>query len=111
MKQAVTVTPRVLIVQPIRAVAKKLADYYRTRGHDVVVADSVQAASAAPGSFEHGVFALDLDDGSGIVLAASMQVRDRLRKVTFVHPDDAHDMVELESSPYGLALEVSDQVA
>jgi hypothetical protein len=48
----------------------------------------VAAARAIGGAFDRGIFAFDLPDGSGIVLAAQMMLDARMGEIEFFHPAD-----------------------
>jgi hypothetical protein len=57
-------------------------------GGEAIIITSVAAAKAINGAFDRGIFAFDLPDGSGIVLAAQMMLDARMSQIEFFHPAD-----------------------
>lgn len=79
---------RVLLAEAVHVIAQRAAQRVTTKGGELVVVTSVAEARRACGTFDRGLFAFDLPDGSGIVLAAEMLLEDRIRDVGFLHPQE-----------------------
>jgi ActR/RegA family two-component response regulator len=79
--------PLLLVAAPGEA-TRNLAKTLTAQGHAVTVAHSVAEAYSLCDRFSRGLFAFDLDDGSGIVLAAALLAAGRLEHVAFIHPAD-----------------------
>jgi|ERR1041385_4858394 hypothetical protein len=79
---------RVLVAASTKATATRAARRVVAEGGEAIVITSVAEARAIAGAFDRGVFAFDLLDGSGIVLAAEMMINARLEGVEFLHPAD-----------------------
>jgi hypothetical protein len=87
---------RVLLAGPVTILAHRAARQIVASGGEAIVVASAAEAKGARGAFDRAVFAFDLPDGSGIVLAAEMMLEGRVRHVGFVHPHEdqstpAHD--------------------
>lgn len=78
----------VLLVASAKATAARAAQQIAAAGGKAIVITSVAAARALVGAFDRGIFAFDLPDGSGIVLAAQMMLDARMMEVEFFHPAD-----------------------
>lgn len=78
---------RVLVADPTETASLQTAEGVIAGGGQAIVVTSVAAAKRAEGVFDRGVFAFDLPDGSGIVLAAEMLLADRVENVAFSCPD------------------------
>jgi hypothetical protein len=74
--------------------AREAARRMIAAGAEPVVVSSIEAARRAPGPFTRGMFAFDLPDGSGIVLAAEMLVKGVLGQVDFFIPGGAAENAE-----------------
>jgi hypothetical protein len=79
---------RVLLVAPSKATAARAARRVVAAEGEVIVITSVAEARALVGEFDRGIFAFDLPDGSGIVLAAEMMLDARMGEIEFLHPAD-----------------------
>ena len=79
---------RVLLVASARATAARAAQRVVAAGGEAIIITSVTAARAIVGAFDRGIFAFDLPDGSGIVLAAQMMLDARMGEIEFFHPAD-----------------------
>lgn len=79
---------RVLLVAPSKATAARTARRIVAADGEVIVITSVSEARALVGAFDRGIFAFDLPDGSGIVLAAEMMLDARMGEIEFLHPAD-----------------------
>jgi len=79
---------RVLVADPTETASLRTVDGVIANGGQAIVVTSVAAAKRAEGVFDRGVFAFDLPDGSGIVLAAEMLLADRVENVAFSCPDE-----------------------
>jgi hypothetical protein len=66
-------------------------------GQHVVCVSSVVEALESPGKFDRALFEYELRDGSGIVLAANMMLRGKIRSFDFMLPRRLRD--ELGRSP------------
>jgi len=89
---------RVLVVEPVHPLALREAERYLATGGEVVIVTTAAQARAVNGTFDRGVFAFDLPDGSGVLLAAGMLLESRVAKVSFFHPDEERAARELPSS-------------
>jgi hypothetical protein len=78
---------KVLVADPAETASLRTVDGVIAAGGEAIVVTSVAAAKRAEGVFDRGVFAFDLPDGSGIVLAAEMLLADRVEKIAFSCPD------------------------
>ena len=74
---------RILVVEPVRAVAKAIVAVLERRGHDVIAVGSAAEANQHPGRFNCGVFSDELPDGNGISLAGWLLAEDRVDCVVF----------------------------
>jgi hypothetical protein len=79
---------RVLLVSSAKATAARAARRVVAAGGEAIIITSVTAAKAIAGAFDRGIFAFDLPDGSGIVLAAQMMLDARMTEIEFFHPSD-----------------------
>lgn len=79
---------RVLLADPTEARSLRAADGVVAAGGEAIVVTSVAAAKRVEGVFDRGVFAFDLPDGSGIVLAAEMLLDQRIENIAFASFDD-----------------------
>ena len=79
---------RVLLVASAKATAARAAQRVSAAGGEAIIMTSVAAARAIGGAFDRGIFAFDLPDGSGIVLAAQMMLDARMGEIEFFHPAD-----------------------
>lgn len=79
---------RVLLVEPVRALALRAAQRIVAGGSEAVIVTSAAQARSAVGTFDRGMFAFDLPDGNGIVLAAEMTLETRIRGIGFFHPEE-----------------------
>ena len=79
--------PLLLVASPGEA-TRNLAKTLTAHCHAVTVAHSVAEAYSLCDGFSRGLFAFDLDDGSGLVLAAALLAAGRLEHVAFIHPAD-----------------------
>jgi hypothetical protein len=79
---------RVLLADPTEARSLRAADGVVAAGGEAIVVTSVAAAKNVQGVFDRGVFAFDLPDGSGIVLAAEMLLDQRIENIAFACFDD-----------------------
>lgn len=77
---------RVLLAEPVHALAYRAVEQIVAGGGEAVVVGSVADAKRTRGTFDRGVFAFDLPDGSGIVLAAELMLENRIRRAEFFHP-------------------------
>jgi len=77
---------RVLVVASSRALAREGAERVACAGGDPSIAASIEEARGLRGTFDRGLFAFELRDGSGIVLAAELLLESRIRGVTFLPP-------------------------
>jgi hypothetical protein len=84
---------RVLVADPTEAASLRAADAVVAAGGEAIVVSSVAAARTASGVFDRAVFAFDLPDGSGIVLAAEMLLEDRVQNIGFAYSDDERPRV------------------
>jgi hypothetical protein len=78
---------RVLVADPTETASLQTVEGVIASGGEAIVVTSVAAARRAEGVFDRGVFAFDLPDGSGIVLAAEMLLANRVENVAFSCPD------------------------
>lgn len=79
---------RVLVAASESRTAARAAQRVLAAGGQAIVVRSVAEASTIAGVFDRGVFAFDLSDGSGVVLAARLMLESRLSEVEFCHPAD-----------------------
>lgn len=79
---------RVLLVTSAKTTAAHAAQRVIAAGGEAIIATTVAAARAVAGAFNRGIFAFDLPDGSGIVLAAQMMLDARMTTIEFIHPMD-----------------------
>ncbi len=79
---------RVLWVTPLTTLGRGNVQEIVAAGGEAIVVASAADARRALGAFDGAVFAFDLPDGSGIILAAEMLLENRVRAVSFVHPHD-----------------------
>lgn len=80
---------RILVVEPVRAVAKAIVTVLERHGHDVIAVGGEAEANQRPGRFDCGVFSDTLPDGNGISLAGWLLAEDRVACVVFFgHADD-----------------------
>jgi len=79
---------RVLLVASAKATAARAAQRVVAAGGEAIIITSVTAARAMVGAFDRGIFAFDLPDGSGIVLAAQMMLDARMGEIEFFNPAD-----------------------
>ena len=91
---------RVLLVASARATATRAAQRVAAAGGEAIIITSVAAARAVVGAFNRGIFAFDLPDGSGIVLAAQMMLDARMGEIEFFLPAD--ELVERDVHPTGV---------
>jgi len=88
---------RVLLVASGKKTAARAAQRVVAAGGEAIIITSVAAAKAIVGAFDRGIFAFDLPDGSGIVLAAQMMLDARMVEIEFFHP--AEEMVARDGHP------------
>lgn len=100
---------RVLIVEPVRAVAKALAAVLERSDDVVTVAASAEEANRHSGPFDCGVFNTTLPDGSGIALAGWLLAESRVRAVVF-YGDDTDTDVRLRASNLGSFVQRSEGI-
>jgi hypothetical protein len=79
---------RVLLVARARATTALAAERVVAAGGKVTIVASVGEARGITGTFDRGVFAFDLPDGSGVVLAAEMMLDSRIGEIEFLDPAD-----------------------
>jgi hypothetical protein len=79
---------RVLLVESDPTVARRVVQRILAAGGEPTVVASTAAARSTPGTFDRGIFAFNLPDGTGIVLAAELMLEDRIGAVAFLHPDE-----------------------
>lgn len=79
---------RVLVAASAKATAVRAAQRVVAAGGEAIIVTSVSEAWVIAGAFDRGIFAFDLPDGSGIVLAAELMISARLEEVEFIHPAD-----------------------
>jgi hypothetical protein len=91
---------RVLLVASAKATAARAAQRVAAAGGEAIIITSVAAARAVVGAFNRGIFAFDLPDGSGIVLAAQMMLDARMGEIEFFHPED--EFVARDAHPTGV---------
>lgn len=84
---------RVLIAEPRLALARRTAEAITAADEEPVIVTSAAEAWRASGPFERGVFAFDLPDASGIVLAAELLLHGRVQNVEFLHPEEERECV------------------
>ncbi len=100
-------TARILVVEPVRAVAKAIVAVLERRGHDVIAVTSNNEANQHPGRFDCGVFSDVLPDGNGISLAGWLLAEDRVACVVFFgHAEDVD--TRLRASNLGTYLHRND---
>jgi hypothetical protein len=75
---------RVLIVHRSARDALEAARPILATGAEVVVTTSASQARCQAGQFDRGLFSHDLEDGSGVVLAAELLVGERVATVEFL---------------------------
>ena len=80
---------RVLLAGPDTTLSLRATVRIVAAGGEAIVVASAAEARSAGGPFDRALFAFDLPDGSGIVLAAEMMLEDRVRYIGFVHPHEA----------------------
>jgi hypothetical protein len=80
----------------------------RGRGHDVATLSAAKQARALEGRFDLGLFSFDLDDSSGITLAAPLISLGRVEEVRFLYPDAGDDDRDLAS---GVTCALADRAA
>ena len=91
---------RVLVVEPVRPMAKAIASVLERHGCRVTLAETAGEACRHPHAFDCGVFSDRLADESGIELAGWLMAEARVRvAVFFAHDDD--DNVQLRASNLG----------
>ena len=83
----VTEHERVLVADPMAWAALRTAEQVVVGGGEAIVVTTAAAAMEAQGVFDRAVFAFDLPDGSGIVLAAEMMLDARVAQIGFSYPD------------------------
>jgi hypothetical protein len=88
---------RVLLVASPKATAARAAQRVVAAGGEAIIITSVTAARAIVGAFDRGIFAFDLPDGSGIVLAAQMMLDARMGEIEFFNP--AEELVVRDEHP------------
>lgn len=76
-------TDRILVVEPVRPVARAVAAVLERRGYSVTLVTSAAEASNTPNRFECAVFSDLLPDGSGISLAGWLLAEDRVSSAVF----------------------------
>jgi hypothetical protein len=91
---------RVLVAVSGKAVAARAAQRIVATGGEVIVASSIREARAAAGKFDRGIFGFDLEDGSGIILAAELMMDARIDRIEFVHPKE--ELLECQGHPTGM---------
>lgn len=91
---------RVLIVDPVRPVARALAAVLERDDYTVTVAATAEEANRQAGPFDCGVFNTTLPDGSGIALAGWLLAENRVNAVVFYGSDTDTD-VRLRASNLG----------
>jgi two-component system response regulator RegA len=74
---------RLLLIEDEATLARAMARLLRRRDYDVFLAGSCDEARAAPGTFSLGIFDVDLPDGDGIELAASLLSLGAIRRAVF----------------------------
>ncbi len=80
---------RVLVVEPVRAVARAIAAILERRDYRVTVVGDAAGANLRPGRFDCGVFSDILPDGNGISLAGWLLAENRVScAVFFGHAED-----------------------
>lgn len=79
---------RVLVAVSGRSFGSRAARRVAALGDDVTLVYSAAEARAAAGVFDRGLFALDLPDASGVVLAAELMLESRIGVVEFFHPHE-----------------------
>lgn len=80
---------RILVVEPVRPVARAIAAVLERHGHEVIAVGNAAEANQHPGRFDCGVFSDKLPDKSGISLAGWLLAEDRVACVVFFgHADD-----------------------
>ncbi len=91
---------RVLVVEPVRAVARAVAAILGRNDDLVTVAGTAAEANRHSGPFDCGVFNTQLPDGSGIALAGWLLAENRVRAVVF-YGDETDTDVRLRASNLG----------
>lgn len=84
---------RVVIFEPVLVFARRTAEVIRAVGEEPVIVTSAADARRASGPFQRGVFAFDLPDASGVVLAAELLLEGRVQNVEFFHPEEERECV------------------
>jgi DNA-binding response OmpR family regulator len=88
---------RVLLATSNKSGAQELEVGLRGNGHEVVTLSSADQACALEGRFDLGLFAFELDDSSGITLAALLISQSRVAEVRFLYPAENEDERDLAS--------------
>jgi hypothetical protein len=88
---------RVLLAGPVTTDAHRTVQRVVASGGEAILVTSAAEARRASGAFDHAVFAFDLPDGSGIVLAAEMMLENRVHNIGFLHPDDDRETTAPDS--------------
>jgi hypothetical protein len=79
---------RVLLVSSAKRRAARAAQRVVAAGGEAIIITTLAAARAITGAFDRRIFAFDLPDGSGIVLAAQMMLDARMSQIEFFHASD-----------------------
>lgn len=74
---------RILLVEDYPPLATVIRIALRRAGHDVVRVSSLARAREAEGSFDLGVFDVDLPDGDGVTLAGELMAAGTVSRVLF----------------------------
>jgi CheY-like chemotaxis protein len=102
---------RVLVATEDPGTAGAIGGWLTAAGYEVVVAADAMAARAMAGSFDCGVFSLELPDGNGVVLAAHLTAQDKLSTVVFcperIHQTDEDDLPTTEEIEKLVGVEAS----
>lgn len=98
---------RVIVVEPVRAVANAIVAVLERHGHEAIAVGSAAEANQHPGRFDCGVFSDELPDGNGISLAGWLLAEDRVTCVVFFgHAEDVD--TRLRASNLGTYLHRND---
>ncbi len=98
---------RILVVEPVRAVAKAIASVLERHDHRVTVVGSAAEADLHPERFDCGVVSDMLPEGNGLSLAGWLLAEDRLGCVVFFgHAEDVD--TRLRASNLGTYLQRND---
>jgi hypothetical protein len=91
---------RVLLVASARARAALAAQRVVEAGGEAIIIASVDESRSLTGKFDRGIFAFDLRDGSGVVLAAELLIDARIGEIEFFDPAD--ESFALDEHPNGV---------